>query len=412
MKRREKLLVGIVITMLVTIVVTCKNKTNSTVGLIKSASITVTAPIRLEVPSTTASGSGHFTIGAVSWSPTHNPFQVTTVYTAKLTLTADDGYTFTPGFTVAINGKPAAVSGNTGDEVILSYTFAPTGIDMGIDMIQIPKAGVAGPPYIFTMGSNDTADIRAKPAHEVTLTKGFYMSQYQVTQEQYAAVMGYNPSLLQGGGYLPDGTEVQGRRPVEMVNWYNAVEFCNFLSVKEGLEAVYEISGRVPAYDPEDIPASYPISFATVTPDWNKNGYRLPTEAEWEYACRAGTTTAWYTGNTEDAALQGAAWYYGTHTGNAKNKTHQVGLKTPNAWGLYDMAGNVDEWCWDRHSTYGGGAETDPKGAVDGSTVRSVRGGSFRSYSQYVRSAYRDFYVPQFGGVFIGFRVVRNGGSE
>jgi formylglycine-generating enzyme required for sulfatase activity len=132
------------------------------------------------------------------------------------------------------------------------------------------------------------------------------------------------------------------------------------------------------------------------------NGYRLPTEAEWEYACRAGTTTAYYTGDAEDTALEAAAWY----DANSGGTTHPVGKKTPNAWGLYDMHGNVYEWCWDWYGSYSSGAQTDPVGASSGSN-RVMRGGSWFYYAQDLRSACRDSDNPSERGLdSIGFRLV------
>jgi formylglycine-generating enzyme required for sulfatase activity len=235
--------------------------------------------------------------------------------------------------------------------------------------------------------------------HTVTLTKGFWMGKYEVTQEQYQAVTGVNPSYFHGGsGREPAAGEVQGKRPVEYVTWYDAVEFCNKLSEKEGLQGVYTITSRSPA-------TGYPITSATVTADFAKNGYRLPTEAQWEYACRAGTATAFNNGNNDytNAALVGAvAWY----SGNSSNRTHEVGTKLPNAWGLYDMHGNVWEWCWDWYGTYASGAQTDPVGAASGA-YRVLRGGYWNSYGQYLRSAYRSNDNPGSRYGSGGFRLVR-----
>jgi formylglycine-generating enzyme required for sulfatase activity len=139
--------------------------------------------------------------------------------------------------------------------------------------------------------------------------------------------------------------------------------------------------------------------------DWNKNGYRLPTEAEWEYACRARTTTAWYTGNAEDGTphLNTAAWYYN----NAGSKTHKVGLKTPNAWGLYDMHGNVFEWCWDRYKeNITTDNSIDPTGPSNGNN-RVERGGSWYNSGQDLRSAQRGIADPSSKMIDRGFRLVR-----
>ncbi|MDP6460481.1 MAG: formylglycine-generating enzyme family protein, partial [Gemmatimonadota bacterium] len=169
---------------------------------------------------------------------------------------------------------------------------------------------------------------------------------------------------------------------------YDAVAYCNALSASEGLTPCYSGSGS-----------------GTVC-DWNANGYRLPTEAEWEYACRAGTETAYYTGvntNTEcaDPNLDMAGWY----CGNASNTTHPTEEKVANASGLYDMHGNVWEWCWDWYGSYSG-QETDPAGPGSGSD-RVIRGGSWYDFALGCRSANRGNYGPGYANAVIGFRPVR-----
>jgi len=223
------------------------------------------------------------------------------------------------------------------------------------------------------------------------------MSRFQVTQELYEAVMGNNPSWFQGtaSDRVVTAGEIQGKRPVEMVTWFDAVEFCNKLSEREGLTPVYTIEGRTPA-------TGYPITAATVTANWDANGYRLPTEAQWEYACRAGSTTLWHFGDNE-SDLVNYAWY----SVNSNNRSHQVGLKLPNAWGLYDMHGNVWEWCWDWWSSTFPNPDdlSNPRGAASG-VFRVVRGGSWLLSASGTQSTIRGDGWP-LSSTFLGFRFGR-----
>jgi len=216
----------------------------------------------------------------------------------------------------------------------------------------------------------------------VTLSS-FRMSATEVTQAQYATVTGNSPSYFTG----------DTSRPVEQVTWYDAVEFCNKLSVTEGLTPAYTISARSPA-------TGYPITSATVAMDMSKNGYRLPTEAEWEFAARGGTQTHGYSyagSNTKD----GVAWYYN----NSGGSTHPVGGKTANELGLYDMSGNVWEWVWDLYGSYPSGAQTDPVGASSGSD-RVIRGGGWDIGALYWTVASRINVVPSYRDAIGGLRVV------
>jgi formylglycine-generating enzyme required for sulfatase activity len=203
----------------------------------------------------------------------------------------------------------------------------------------------------FLMGSPDIE----KPQHRVTITQSFYLGVYPVTQEEYERVVETNPSLFKG----------DPRRPVENVSRNDAVEFCRRLSDLEDTE------------------------------------YRLPTEAEWEYACRAGSTSRWCFGDA-DAGLDEYAWY----EGNSREETHPVGQKKPNAWGLYDMHGDVWEWCADWFDVYGETPQTDPQGPQSGSD-RVIRGGSWSSRPRGCRSSFRDGVSPEDRGGNLGFRVAR-----
>jgi len=280
----------------------------------------------------------------------------------------------------------------------------------------------------FTMGSPEDEPGRRTDAgyletqHSVTISGSFYMGKYPVTQEQYEAVMGANPSDFHGGeGREAHGTEVQGKRPVERVNWYHAIAFCNRLSIVQKLTPMYTIEGMsntdADAWLHSAVPTDADDDWNAVTADWDANGYRLPTEAEWEYACRAKTTTAFYCGTAAYTQLEdyaGVADALGWHGGNsgdgidpASRGTHQVGLKLPNAWGLYDMHGNVYEWCWGLHEAYTATAKTDPRGAAS-STHRVIRGGSWFHGAQILRSAYRNSALPTNRSDVLSFRVARN----
>jgi formylglycine-generating enzyme required for sulfatase activity len=230
---------------------------------------------------------------------------------------------------------------------------------IGMKLVLIPKG-------TFMMGSPESDVNRQKneTQHEVTISKDFYLGVHEVTQAQYEKVIGKNPSHFQGAVVSNENADI----PVENVSWDDAVEFCKKLSdLPEEKKA-----GRV---------------------------YRLPTEAEWEYACRAGSKTA-YSFDDEEGLLPEYGWF----KRNSSNRTHTVGLLESNAWGLYDMHGNVWEWCSDWYGEYPKGAVSDPTGPCEGS-FRVFRGGSWGSEAADCRSASRRWNVPSIRGGYLGFRV-------
>ena len=225
------------------------------------------------------------------------------------------------------------------------------------------------PAGTFQMGSTKATDpdrYDDETLHIVTLTKGYWLMETEVTQEMYYAVMGWG----RGTAYFPDP-----KNPMETVRWGDAYDFCRAIGKNSMLMASNNLSGFE---------------------------FRLPTEAEWEYACRAGTTTAVYVNyGDRNRELDAIAWW----AVNSDNATRNVRQKLPNAWGLYDMIGNVSEWCWDWRDAYPTGSVTDPKGPSEGSN-RMIRGSSWARDAASARSAKRFMDDPGLRSDGLGFRPV------
>jgi formylglycine-generating enzyme required for sulfatase activity len=244
-------------------------------------------------------------------------------------------------------------------------------LDLGACDIEMSSTFIRIPGGTFLMG-NENSNENEKPVHQVTISS-FSMAKYPVTQKEWLEVMGNNPSNFK-----------RDTLPVVQVSWFDAIEFCNKLSQKEGLAPAYTVNG------------------SNVSWNHSANGYRLPTEAEWEYAARGGDGSPGnftYAGSNN---VDEVAWY----GGNSRGKTPPVGEKKANGLGLYDMSGNVWEWCWDWYGDYSGKVQRDPMGVSSGSG-RVLRGGSWWNSHWYLRSANRDYNHPSIQDRYVGFRLVR-----
>jgi formylglycine-generating enzyme required for sulfatase activity len=304
-----------------------------------------------------------------------------------LGITLTDGANL-PSFALSVPSSPILLGGQLdcqSFDLDPAFVFQLASNDVALTVVDGPSAAldmVAIAPGTYQRGSPVTPlvvapyfnEANAQPVHAVTISRPFWIGRFEVTQAQYQAVMGSNPSAFQGPSY-PNAAQ----RPVELVTWNNAVAYCTALTASE------QAAGRVPA--------GYV--------------YRLPTEAEWEYCCRAGTTSEFHFGPTLVCGQANFGFSYHSNTNCSINQTAVVGSYPPNAWGLHDMHGNVWEWCqdaWDFSANYPSGPVTDP--VVACCPFRVVRGGSWFFDSNFCRSAFRYSSDPA-GTLFdFGFRVV------
>ena len=284
--------------------------------------------------------------------------------------------------------------------VDLSPEAAPTDTTTP-DMPQVkPGTWVTVKKGTFQMGSPSTELCRESAGngketqHQVYLTRDFEITSTEVTQGEFQAIMGYSPAFF----------SLCGKDcPVERATWHDGAAYCNALSKQKGLGQCYTCTGAKESISC-DAAATYAGAKIYACP-----GYRLPTEAEWEYAYRAGTTDAFYNGSIlscvgSDPNADKIGWY----NMNAGVKTHAVGKKTPNSHGLYDMGGNVYEWCHDWYQyDLGSATKKDPVG-TSGGTTRVIRGGGLGSYARSMRAANRWDHVPANRFPNIGFRCVRS----
>lgn len=303
----------------------------------------------------------------------------------------------------------SAIPGS-GAEVVRNYPI--NGVPkrfFQIVAVTVPAGFSPIPAGTFIMGNSIAGDdITDAPAHQVTLG-GCYMARNPVTKTEWDAVRGW----AIGNGYsdLAGGSGKAGNHPVQTVTWWDCIKYCNARSQQEGLKPVYTVGGTV-------------MKTGTTVPaaDWNANGYRLPTEAEWEKAARGGLSAKrfpwgdtishsqsnYFALNLFSYDLSGAVNdYHPDYDVNGFPYTSPAGFFAANGHGLKDMAGNVWQWCWDWYGAYETGPVTDPRGATSG-LYRVIRGGSWGDPASNCRVAYRNSLSPDNMDHTFGFRVVRN----
>jgi formylglycine-generating enzyme required for sulfatase activity len=351
--------------------------------------------------------------------------------TVSLFLSTDGGASY-PNLCATVSGDiGAGVLPGTGKHIVWNAGAAFPGLSSSTCRLQVTADDAANlgdfvyvAPGAFMMGSPTTEPGRYsdETQHQVTLTHGIYVQTTEVTNQQYMELaqwaydQGYATATAASLSDILDGSIqilktlgsgssemtfsggvfscVNPTHPVTYVSWYGSVAYCDWLSLQQGLPRAYshrtwQCNGGIP---------------------YTAAGYRLPTEAEWEYACRAGSQTPFHTGSCLDAGTEanynGGSPYTGCPTGPYVYWTVPVGNYPANAFGLHDMHGNLFEWCNDRYGTYEG-AETDPVGPVAGS-YRVLRGGDWSFSAQYCRSAFRDYFYADHSGFVVGFRPVRS----
>jgi formylglycine-generating enzyme len=257
-------------------------------------------------------------------------------------------------------------------------------------MVNIPSG-------TFQMGQSawsGAGNADPSPIHQVIITAPFSMLTTEVTQAMYQEVMGSNPSQFTG----------DPNRPVDKVTWYDAVLYCNALGKKEGKDTCY-------TYTAMTMSGIHCLVLNGLACDFARHGYRLPTEAEWEWASRAGAATSYYYGASSNIIALEYMWYAGPNFPTKTNTTtHPVGLLKPNAYGLYDMYGNVQEWCWDWGTKYPSSSQTDPAGPSSG-TGKVERGGDWNLWDDHNNSVIRNSDPPASISNENGFRYVMSGGS-
>jgi formylglycine-generating enzyme required for sulfatase activity len=359
----------------------------------------IAAPATGATPTTNTIDTAQYT-ATISWNPNHAVFVNSTVYTANLNLTAKTGYTLNGVAANSFTIAGATVSHAAGSGSI-SAAFPATAEDY-------TSANIGTLKYIPT--GRFQRDFTS--SNISIISQSFNISQYEISRQQFLAIMQQDPSDTNVSSGNTD--------PVQNVNWYQAIAFCNKLSLAESLEPVYSVSvAGTPvnwqALTFSAIPTSENADWNAASADWSKNGYRLPTEMEWMWAAMGApadgqgntpNTTGYgkiFAGSNGSNSIGDYAWY----TVNSSNSTHPRGSKLANERGLYDMSGNVAEWCWDSNADYPAGTLTDYRGGAGTSNGRIARGGNWAENSNKCSLYNRGESLANQQHAIIGFRVVR-----
>jgi VWFA-related protein len=303
---------------------------------------------------------------------------------------ANGSYTITPS-KLDYTFTPSSLSLNVSGANQTEQNFTATAVVTPTEMVLIPAGS-------FQMGDNIDGVSWAMPVHTVTVS-AFYLDKYEVTKALWDEV--YTWATAHGYVFDNAGTGTAATHPVHTVSWYDVIKWLNARSEKEGRTPVYYTdAGQAVVY------RTGQVDVAAGAVKWSANGYRLPTEAEWEYAARGGTTTRFYTGtciSTDQANYNGNYPDTGCPAGQYRGGTTAVGSFAANPWGLNDMAGNVWEWTWDWYGAYPSSSVTNPRGPDSGSG-RVYRGGGWGSYAVPLRSAVRGDHTPSVWHILLGFR--------
>jgi formylglycine-generating enzyme required for sulfatase activity len=369
-------------------------------------------------PSTAAINVNQYT-GTIAWKTSTGAahsgnFAVSAVYQAEVSLAAKTGFTFAEiaADTFTYSGATVTHSAGTGTSLTVTITFPAT------DSVLPPSAGELKTLTLSEVSVNmryvpaGKFQRNATAANVSVITKGYWLAETETTQELFNAVMESNPSSFSSS---PAAGETQEKRPVEQVNWYHAIAFCNKLSIANSKQAVYsvKVSGTEVDWSSltfAQIPTTNNTDWDAATMDTSKNGYRLPTEMEWMWAAMGADKTSQpnttgysktYAGSVESGTtnIGNYAWY----SSNSANKTHEAGKKTANELGLKDMTGNVDEWCWDWSGEIPSDEQTDFTGPVSG-TYRRTCGGFWDSATSNCTVIFRGGGLPYVAGYDSGFR--------